>query len=137
MNMNIGYVVTKFADDPIPFALSIGIFIISLAFFIKIAGNPVSYLTNLLKNLAPFALKELRGKSGKAGVINMTIVVCVGFLAFVVLLKPSITGLFQDKSVNSYVFSLVIFLVTIVTFLISLKLVSDNEKFSKLCSKTK
>jgi len=135
--MNFDYIIVKFCENPIPFALAIGICLISLAFFIKIAGNPVSYLTNLLKNLSPFALKELRGKAGKAGIINMIIVICVACLAFVVLLQPSITGLFQAETVNGYLFSLVIFLVTIATFLISLKLVADNEKFTKLYSKTK
>lgn len=135
--MNFGYIVTRFADDPIHFAFAIAILIIALALFIKIAGDPISYLASLLKHIAPFALKELRGDAGKAGIVNIIIVICVACLAFVVLVKPSITGLFNEESETNYIFSFIIFLLTIVSFLISLKLVADNEKFTKLYSKNK
>lgn len=135
--MDCDYLLYKIADDPILFALAFGLLLIALGLFIKIAGNPVSFLANLLKEVAPFALKELRGKAGKAAIINLIIVLCVAGLALVILLKPSVIGLFQDESVNSYVFSFVVFIVSVVVFLVSLKLVSDNEKFLNLYSKTK
>ena len=133
--MSFDYILVKFTNDPMSFAISISILIIALGLFIKLTGNPISFFVNLIKKIGPIAFKELRGKAGRAGVVNIIIVLCLTCLAFVILLKPSITGLFQTDSNANYLFSGVIFLLTVLAFLISLKIVSDNEKYLKLYSK--
>ena len=126
--------VDKILADPIPYAVAFFIALMAVGIFLKIVGNPLTYLIDKLCNLLPLIMKELKGEGGKAGIVNIIIVFAILILALSVLLKPSILAFFSSNS-DVKLSSLFIVVVAAVTFLISLKLVANAEKSFRLLKK--
>jgi hypothetical protein len=124
----------KSLANPIEIAVAIGIILVCLGIFFKLAGNPFSVFINLILSLAPYALKEFRGDAGRTGKFNLIITSFLFLITILLILKPSMIayiGVDSDYS-NMCWFYLALLATTAMVFLISLKMVRDTETFKKL-----
>lgn len=124
----------KILEDPIKYAFAFLIVLIALGIFIRMVGNPVTYLIDKVFHLLPIIILEFKGKAGKAGIVNIIIVFSILLLAFLILFTPSILSVFTSEN-NHKSFALLVMIVAVVSFLVSLMLVTNLEKSTRLLKK--
>ena len=124
----------KILEDPIKYAFAFLIVLIALGIFIRMVGNPVTYLIDKVFHLLPVIISEFKGKSGKAGIVNIIIVFSILLLAFLILFRPSILSVFTSEN-NYKSFSLLIMIVAVVSFLVSLVLVINLVNSARFLKK--
>ena len=125
-----------FAQNPLEIAAAIAIILLAAAIFTKMAGPPFQEIIALIRSLAPFILKEISGKAGAAGIINVLIVAGTLILSLVVLLKPNLAAIYSNGESNEGWQSIAIVLVAIGCFLLSLIMVRDQQKVKQLNKKS-
>lgn len=130
-------VINKFCESPITFAIAFAITFLSIAFCIRLVGNPISYIVDIIKTLIPVAFKELRFKAGRAGVVNIIIVFSITLLTLVVLTKPNFSAIIQPESDGHFSEIIILLAIDIVAFLVSLVLVLDLDKFTNIFKKNR
>jgi hypothetical protein len=125
----------------IPVSIGIGILLISvvvaIAIFIKIVGNPIKVLFEIIKGVAPIMLNELKFAAGPIGLINFIIVLFTFILALSIIFKPNLINYFTTQNNNNLVIALIIFLLTIFLFYASARLILDYLRWKYLISKNK
>ena len=127
-------ILNRIIAEPIHYAIAFLIFLIALTIFIRMAGNPVKYLTDKVFVLLPYVIKEFKGEAGKAGIVNIIIVFAVLLLAFLILYNPSILLDFTPGT-NHKSSALLILIVAAVSFLISLVVVAALDYSTRILKK--
>ena len=118
-------------DSPLEYAGAICIVSISVAIFIRIAGSPLDKIIDFFQKIIPAAFKELRGKAGPAGVVNIIITICTFLLAFTLYVTPDFFKLWGLEKVGVFI-PLIVFGISVLVFIISLDRVSESDKFKDL-----
>ena len=132
----IDNVVEAACQNPLDFACALAIIMltlsISLGIFIKLAGNPISYIIEVFSTMIPTILKELRGKAGPVGMINALLVLLSFLLALAFIIAPNLPGILGLGNKEGVLFSFLICLLTFAIFYASLRIVEDGETMKEL-----
>lgn len=109
--------------------LTIGVLIL---FILKGIEDPLKIVIKYLGDYLSQAIKEISCKAGYAGIMDLIIVILMFILAFSVLNNSSIASALGIPDNKSPVYALIIFVITAVVFIASLKMSLEHEKFEKL-----
>lgn len=125
-------IVHRFCNDPIRFSVAFAIIILALGLFIHLSGNPFHFVSDFSKKVMPIAIKEMRFKAGRAGIVNISIIFSLTFLSILILFKPSLISIFKEDNSQTVSFIRLLVLIDAICFMISLLLISDLLQVIKL-----
>lgn len=132
----IEFILTNFASDPITFTGCFVTIVIttvtSLIFLIRQVEDPVKQIFIYFANFFQQAMKEISGKAGYAGTMDLIIVIFMFILSICIFNSSSVAKTIGIPDGESHAYSILILFFTGFVFIASLKMSLDHEKFERL-----
>jgi len=123
----IDIIFASIVNRPIEFAFAVSILSGTLYVFVKLVSNPLESVIALFSNILTSVIKELTGKAGIAGLINLITCICTFGICFVLAVKGTITSLFVSEIKSDIIFFL-FFAISIISALICVYYVSECDR---------
>jgi hypothetical protein len=133
----IDKVLDRVLESPLEFAIAFLLVVIALAIFARLIGSPIRVILERSSSLASNAINELRGNTGPVGIIDLLIVLFTFLLGVLVLIKPSLIGLFKDEGYQSKIAAVIVFLAAGAIFIYSLRMTAESDKIHRLLTRKK